>query len=350
MNFNEKVKLLDGSNMFQHLKDFPNQILESIKICSNSPYFPNKHQKFILLGMGGSAIAGDLLQSFFRNSKFNGAEIFTNRNYQLMKSINYETNLIVSSYSGNTEETLEAYSTAKNITNNIIGITSGGKLVELMIRDGFEFIQIPKGLQPREALGYSFFTLLLTLIKSIGNEKDYANMINLLKKLYEFLSKKSLDYSNFEFNQAINLAKAIKNKIVVIYSTEETMFPVALRFKAQIQENSKNLAFCGLIPEMNHNEINSFVHPADLVGKIKMILLKDPNDHPKNKKRIEAVFSVFNKDLETELLESSENEFLFRMFDLIYLLDWTSFYLALENNVDPTPIPVIKKLKEYIQS
>lgn len=350
MNLAEKIALLDSSKMFEHLNAFPNQILQSMEISEKAPFFENDNKKFCLLGMGGSAIAGDLLQSVFRNSNFNYVEIFVNKNYLLMKNIDNQTNVIVSSYSGNTEETIEAYNLAKRYTKNIIGITSGGKLAEMLPSDGFELILIPGGLQPREALGYSFFTLLSVLTRSLGSEYEINQLRTKLNNLVHFLNKKAVEYSNLEANKALELAMDLQGKLLLIYSCEETLYSVALRFKAQLQENAKRLAFANLLPEMNHNEINSFIYPKDLIPRIAVLFLKDINDHPKNQKRIEATHSLLNETIYSKIFQSEELDFLFRMFDLLYFFDWVSFYSAILNGIDPTPIPIINKLKTFIQS
>jgi glucose/mannose-6-phosphate isomerase len=158
-----------------------------------------------------------------------------------------------------------------------------------------------------------------------------------------------MEYSNPEKNSALDFSNTLKGKVILTYACEETLFSVALRFKAQVQENAKNLSFAGAIPEMNHNEINSFLNPPEILNKIKVILLKDRNDHPKNSKRIDAMYMILKEKIQTNILESKEADFLFRMFDLIYFLDWASFYLAIENNTEPTPIPIISELKNYIQ-
>lgn len=350
MNLAEKLESIDTHNMYQHLKDFPEQVLKSIEIAKNSPFFQNNNKRFIIIGMGGSAISGDLLQTYFRNSKFNEIEIFVNRNYLLMKQISPEINFIASSYSGNTEETLSAYSFVKRYSNNIIGIGTGGKLKEQLLSDGYDFINIPSGLQPREALGYSFFPLLLLIVKSVYDHEIFESLINSLNSLANFLKDKSFEYSNLNGNKAIDFAKSLKNKIVIVYAPEETLIPVALRFKAQLQENSKNLAFAGPIPEVCHNEINSFIFPKDLIDRLKVVLLNDVLDHPKNKMRIETIYNLLNKIVEVEIIQSHQEDFLFRLLDLIYFFDWVSFYLAMENNIDPTPISIISELKKRVQS
>ncbi|MCX7908499.1 MAG: bifunctional phosphoglucose/phosphomannose isomerase [Ignavibacteria bacterium] len=348
MSIENRIKILDTKNMFEHLKNFPNQIIESIEIAKSSPSFNNKSNKFFLLGMGGSAIAGDLLQVYFRNSTHNFVEVFVNRNYYLMRYPDRNTNLIVSSYSGNTEETIAAYLSAKNFTNNIIGITSGGRLQEILSYDGFGTILIPGGYQPREALGYSFFTLLIKILNLVSSDKDVEILQNQLHNLYHYLKSKSIEYSTFVNNPALSFAKELYNKIVILYGCEETLFPVAMRIKAQIQENSKNLCFAGQIPETNHNEINSFMFPKDLMNRIKIILLSDPNDHPRNQKRIEVINSLLDNTLDIFVYQSNAEDFLMRMFDIIYFFDWVSYYLAIENEIDPTPIPIVKQLKNRI--
>lgn len=349
MNLEQKIKALDKSNMFLHLKNFPDQIMQSIEIAKKYRGFQNKNKKFVLLGMGGSAIAGDLLQTYFRNSPYNDIELFVNRNYYLLRKVDSNTNVIVSSYSGNTEETLEAYGYAKQFTQNIIGITSGGRLKEILSDDGFPVVEIPSGLQPREALGYSFFTLFLLILKPLLFDYDFQKTIEKLGNLMAFLNEKAEQYSKPQNNDAFDMALKLKDRIPIIYSTEETFFSVALRIKAQIQENAKQLCFIGVVPEMNHNEINSYVFPESMINNIKVLFLKDKNDHPKNKKRIEATKLILSKKIEVEEWESDKKDFLFRLFDAIYFFDWVSFYLAMENGVDPTPIPTIKELKDFMQ-
>lgn len=349
MKIEEKVLKFDKAGMFERLKNFPNQILESINIAEKTSTLKINSKKFVLLGMGGSAIAGDLLQAYFRNSTHADIELFVNRNYHLMRNIDANTNVIASSYSGNTEETLEAYKYAKNHTNNIFGITCGGKLKEMLLQDGFPVVGIPSGFQPREALGFSFFTLLLLILKSYLNEEKYLSLVQHLKRLSNFLTNKSEEYSAFEKSRAYKFAVGLKDKILIIYASEETMLSVAMRIKAQIQENAKNLCFAGYIPEMNHNEINSFMFPKDILKRIKVILLKDKNDHPQNQKRIVATNSILATKVEVEIIESPEEDFLFRIFDIIYFFDWVSFYLAIENEIDPTAIETISELKKHIQ-
>jgi len=345
------IEEIDKSQMYQVLQSFPNQIRYVIENEKTIPFFRNQNTKYVLLGVGGSAIAGDLLQSYLRNSELNFLEILVSRNYLPLYKIDKNTNVIVSSYSGNTEETLEAFRKSKTYTQNILGITSGGVLYDTFKAENFPIILLPQGYQPRVALGFAFFSLLLMVWKSIYGNNNTAPLIEKLLLLECFLQEKSQIYSQLETtNPALNFSNKIYNKISLIYACEETMYPVALRFKAQIQENAKNLAFASAIPEMNHNEINSFNYPSDIIDRIKIILIGDTNDHPKNKKRIDAMYSLLNNEIDIEIFESKESDFLLRMFDMIYFFDWVSYYLAIMNRTDPTPIPMISKLKSHLQS
>ncbi|HOK14585.1 MAG TPA: bifunctional phosphoglucose/phosphomannose isomerase [Candidatus Kapabacteria bacterium] len=351
----DDLRKFDSDSMFQVLLDFPKQISEAIKIIENSETFQKIDYiptKFLILGMGGSAIGGDLLRSFCKSVKgANHLQIIVNRNYEIPAFIDESWFVIASSYSGGTEETIAAYNFAKSRTNNILAITSGGKLEELARKDGYPVINIPSGFMPRCALGYSFFTLLLLLIRMKAIENTIANTIlSNIQTTKELLIEKSKIYSDVSDNNlSISIANKVKGKIPVIYSSENILDVVNLRWRGQIQENSKNLAFGNFLPEMNHNEINSWIEPSSLINQFVFILLRDKDDIPQISKRIEAIKQIF-ADMGNEVIElqSGADSLLERIFDLIYLGDWVSYWLALLNRQDPTPIPLISKMKEIL--
>jgi len=141
-----EIRRIDSLDMFDVIRNFPSQVEDAIKIGRNCSIIQSSEaNRWVIVGIGGSAIAGDLLQTFFRNSQFEQINISVNRNYDMLIKIDYQTNVVISSYSGNTEETLEAYTKVKEKTQRIIGITSGGKLEELLQRDGFPVVKIPDG-------------------------------------------------------------------------------------------------------------------------------------------------------------------------------------------------------------
>lgn len=347
-----EIRRIDALGMFDVIRNFPSQVEDAIKIGRNCPIIqsPDTH-RWVIVGIGGSAIAGDLLQTFFRNSQFEQINISVNRNYNILTEVDYQTNAIISSYSGNTEETLEAYTKIKEKTQRIIGITSGGKLEGMLQRDGFPIIKIPSGYQPRAAIGYSFFSLLLMIFRSTFDNRVPEDIENSLVELIGLLKKSSEKYSSIgEDNSAIIFAQENYGRMFVIYGCEETLYPLALRFRAQLQENAKNFAFSHYIPEMNHNEINSYEFPLDLLNRVVVVLLSDKNDYPRNRIRLEATEKMLSKKVKVLRFRSDKTSFLVRLFDLLYFFDWCSFYLAIQNGVDPTQIPTITQLKTMMQA
>lgn len=348
------VKNLDQSNMLKILKDFPEQIILANQIGEEAPFLSKEvsSNNFILMGMGGSAIGGDLLRSYLNGIGGNKINMSISRGYNLPKYADDTYNFIASSYSGGTEETISSIKEAIELQGNIICITSGGEIENICKNSSLPVINIPGGMMPRCALGLSFFSLLQLFLKTNLISDEVKSVIkSSIDNTIELLKKKSLIYSNIdnEKNYALSIAKMIKNNIAIIYSGNELMDVVNLRWRGQIQENSKALAFGNVFPEMNHNEINSWIYPDDLLKRFVAIYLSDKDYHPKVKARIKAVDNILSEKMDgTVKIESMAPNLLSRMFDILYLGDWVSFYLALLNDEDPTPIPLIMRLKDEL--
>lgn len=351
-NYKELLKI-DSENMFEVLKQFPQQIKDAINIGKNiKQEFKVNTNKIAVLGMGGSAIGGDLLKSYSESTK--GADHLTinvYRKYDIPATIDENTFVIASSYSGGTEETINAFRQALTKTKNIVIITTGGELGKLGKENNIQVINIPPGMMPRCALGYSFFVMLYVLIK-FGFYKSEAieTTEKAIEELHEVMGVKSKIYSNYEMNnQSIDIAEKLEGKIPVIYSSIERMESVNLRWRCQIQENAKNLAFGNYLPEMNHNEINAFSFPASIASHSVIIMLRDIDDNARIKLRFDALKEVLKKNVEDIIEVSGSGKYILtRMFEVIYLGDWVSYYLALLNGINPTPIPLITQLKNIL--
>lgn len=350
-----ELKQIDSQDMYSILKNFPEQVREAVSIGKSASTFIDKleSETFLIAGMGGSAIGGDLVRSY--SAAIPGADhlnITVNRTYKLPRNIDKKTNIILSSYSGGTEETLAAEREAIELSSHLICITTGGSLGEEAAEHGFPKITIPGGMQPRCAIGYSFFPMLYVFINS-GAYKNNAIRITeeSIDELISLLDEKSKLYSNIndEQNPAIALAEALFGTAPVIYSSGERLDTVNLRWRGQFHENAKNFAFGSLLPEMNHNEVNSWANPPDMKNRFSIIFLRDCDDHERVKIRFSALQKLL-KERSAKILsyESNAKTLLARMFDLIYLGDWASFYLSLLNKVDPTPIPFINELKDIL--
>lgn len=340
----------DRSNMFEVLKNFPNQVREAIAIGAQAPYF-HDNSRFPMLvfsGMGGSAIAGDLLRCTLQSYGVDDFAVLVNRGYGLPSGVNGSTAFIASSYSGNTEETLAGYRAAQSKTKRLLCIATGGELKQRAEADNVPVITIPGGLQPRCAVGYSFFPVLMTLLvhNALGQSVSQA-LFQAIHTLPSFLDAKASEYSTPDSsNPAYRLAEQLRGTIPVFYSSPQ-LEAVNLRWRGQIQENAKHLAFGNIIPEMNHNEVNSWVLPNDLLERFSLVFLELPqSSQPRMDIRFQATKNVLRGRSRNLLEIVAEGETLLeQMFALLYLADWTSYWLALMNDQDPTEIADILALK-----
>lgn len=342
----EKIKKIDKSDMLTLISEFPAQCADAVKIGKSfSPPAEYKDfQNIIFAGMGGSAIGADLVRAYLYDEL--SIPIVVNRDYDIPGFVNEKTLCFICSYSGNTEETLEAYLLAKKKKAKIIAITTNGKLAELAEKDGIPFVTIPKGFPPRVALGYSFFPPLLALVNlGIIDKKDSE-----INETVQILNKLKDEMLSVEVKAPENLGKEIARKLVgsipVVYSAGKHFDAVAVRWRGQFAENSKTLCSVNVFPEMNHNEIMGWENPKDVLKKTMVIMLTDKGEHPRVSKRIKITEDIIKK-LGVGVIEvkSQGTGLLARMFSLIYIGDYVSLYLAILNKRDPTPVETITYLK-----
>ncbi len=302
----------------------------------------NEITNILYTGLGGSAISGDLLKNALRDE----LNVFyaVNRNYELPKYVNEKTLLIVSSYSGNTEETIAALQQGIAKKCSIICVTTGGKIEEIAKENNIPVVYMQKGFQPRYALYTSFFTILKVLqqVSLISDKKILVEKsIHLLKIRGEAFLK--------ENNRASIIAGQLKNKLPIIYSTSDFTDSIGLRLKGQLNENSKSHAFHNSFPEMNHNEIVGWETVKDGDVSYAIISIIDVSYNERVKKRYAILNEIFNKtDLPIITVESNESDFLLRLLDMMYLSDCISYYLAIANEKDPAEIDYIHFLKEEL--
>ena len=319
---------IDQSNMLGVIDDFPNQCKDALSVPKGITV-KGEIDSIVVCGMGGSAIGGDLLKTYLSSSKL---PVVVSRDYTVPEFVDESTLVFAVSYSGNTEETLSSYHDAKKKNAKIIAITTGGELSKIADK----VIKIPAGLQPRAAIGYLFFPMAGILYNS--NIVDVKN--NDLNEMLALLNDKESIKT-----KAQELSKKIQGKTPIIYSSE-LLRPVAYRWQTQINENAKYPAFHSAFSEMNHNEINAF--SAMDRSRFTAILLKDINDHPRIKKRMEICRQVMERKVDVHEVEVKGSSLLARMFSTIYLGDYTSYYLAMRERVDPTPVQVIEWLKKQL--
>lgn len=338
------LREFDKQNMYEKIVGFHKQIIAGIEIGTGADLAGLQNGSFkniILAGMGGSAIGGDLLKSLLQNDLT--MPFFVVRNYDLPAFADGNSLVICSSYSGNTEETLSAFQAALDRKCKILCITTGGELSRRAKRSGLPVVTIPSGFVPRAALGYSLAPLLIILGR-LGFCPDYSGP---LERCAEDLEKWG---NQFQFesgsNGAFDLARRLAGKIVIIYSGPELLDAVAYRFKGQICENAKQLAFSNIFPEFNHNELVGWGLSAAYMDKLAVIILHDRDDHKQVVRRMDIIKQILaEKKVEIIDLNTKGDSPLCRMFSVIQLADYTSYYMALLNKIDPTPVDVIDYLK-----
>lgn len=344
------LRRLDASRMALLLSRFSEQVADAVRIgeaFEPPPSLKGNFDQVVFVGMGGSAIGGDVIRSLAaRSASF---PISISRHYALPPFVNSKALCIFSSYSGNTEETLSAFQQAVRRGFRCLAITSGGTLTRLSERHSVPWIQIPKGLPPRAALGYSVFPILRFLAKLKRCPWDASGIretVSLLRRLSEKRYGPSVP---FRTNPAKQMAQLLYGRWVVIYAGTELLDSAALRFRNQIEENAKAMASHHFFPEMSHNEILGWQFPAKLIPKTACVFLRDSGDHPRIQFRIE-----FTRDLLRERgvplgeIRSQGKSPLAKIFSTIHEGDWVSFYLALLYGVDPTPVPIIETLKREL--
>ncbi|MFA6610041.1 MAG: bifunctional phosphoglucose/phosphomannose isomerase, partial [Candidatus Omnitrophota bacterium] len=254
-----------------------------------------------------------------------------------------------SSYSGNTEETLSAYKDASARSAKIIVITSGGKLRKAANSDGVPVVHIPGGLPPRCAFMFSFFPILITLSK-LGMVKDERRDISRLISFLKGIRRTHLGRDiGIRKNTAKAIASVLYGKFPVLYGGQDHMDSAATRWRGQFAENAKTLASTHLFPEMDHNEIMGWEHPKRLLKDFVAVILRDKSDHPRVSKRMDVTKKIIEKQgVEVIEVYSMGKDLLSRIFSLIFIGDLVSYYLAMMNKVDPTPVEKIEYLKKEL--
>jgi len=320
--------------MRQHILDFPQQFEKGLELARQIK-IEGEFEKAIVSGMGGSAWPADILSAWL------DLPIRVNRNYQLPDS--KKDLAIFSSYSGNTEEPLAAYQESLKKGLPTAAVTSGGQLKELCQQNGTPLVEIPTGLVPRMATGYIFTALYSILAKSGLTDDRSSEILEMAKNLKPAEQE----------NQGQNLAQKLKGKIPIIYVSDKLKV-LGYIWKIKFNENSNSPAFTHYFPELNHNELEGMAHEKECQFHNQPIfhclILKDPTDQPKIKKRMDLTAEILNESgLPTEIIDLTGQSLLEKIFSSIILADWASYYLAQEYGTDPFAEETIEEFKKKMK-
>ena len=343
----EKINEVDKSGMLSVVAETPEMLLKAYD-RSQKTSLPKlkKIKQVVIAGMGGSAIAGDIVAGLLLDKA--QVPVYVNRDYGIPSFVGSETLFFALSYSGDTEETLSAVKEAARAKAKIVCVASGGKLKELAESKLYPLYLIPSGYQPRAALPYLLVPVLrgleeLGIISSFQEELNKA--VGTLQKLRgEYGASKPL-----RGNPVKQLAKKLLGKIPLIFAGQRSAAAAGLRLKTQFNENSKVTALFNVFPELNHNEIVNLSVLNRSEHNFSLIFLRDEGDHERTKKRMEITKSLIGMQLGgVSEIWSSGKAAMERNLSLIYFGDFLSVYLAFLQGIDPTPVEVIARLKKEL--
>jgi glucose/mannose-6-phosphate isomerase len=337
----DRIKRLDKSDMLGTVASLPGQLREGLEIGAQAwkGLLNSGPEEIVVAGMGGSAIGGDIVRAYLTDG--GSRPVFVSRDYTLPGFVGRDSLVVVSSYSGNTEEALSSFEDAARRGARIACITAGGRLLERSRELGAPVAVIPPGLPPRGALGYSVAPLL-ALVWAVGfDERDRGGFEECLDVLNSLIRR----YSDLgEGNEAIVLARKLSGRVPLVYCSNR-IDAVGVRWKGQLSENSKKLAYTSVLSEMNHNEIMGWENEDDSM-KPGVIFIRWEGDNRQMVKRFDFMRGLI--DAKGALLGEYVGEgkgILAQMFSLIVLGDYVSVYLALLRGLDPTPVGTIEQLK-----
>ncbi|KUG03848.1 glucose-6-phosphate isomerase, archaeal ii / mannose-6-phosphate isomerase, archaeal [hydrocarbon metagenome] len=338
---------LSIEKMMGYLYELPEQFQNSLALKFDFiEQYKRNYRNIVVTGLGGSAIGGDILRNYA--AKKASIPVIVNRDYHLPAFVGTETLVFAVSYSGNTEETLEAYQEAVKRGAAVIVLSSGGKISEYAHQDNKAVIQVPTGFVPRAAVAWLFAPVALVLGQMgilPGVEQEIKETAAVLKQMRDSL----IPTVDVPVNMARVIAGKTRDNIPVIWGTTGVSEVAAQRWKAQINENAKSPAYYNIFPELNHNEIVGFEVPREILQRQVYIILRDDGDYERIKKRIDISKNIIKDQVKNIIEVHSRGEsYLARVFSLIYVGDYASVYLALDYGINPTPVKMIDYLKEQL--
>jgi glucose/mannose-6-phosphate isomerase len=339
---------LDPDGMLVRIKELPvqcRQAWQSIMNFSLSGDYRNVN-KVVILGMGGSAIGGDLVRTLVQvESK---VPVIIYRDYGLPAFVDENTLLIASSYSGNTEETLSGFEASLKTGAKKIVMTTGGKLAEMAAANNIPVFKIEYRAQPRAALGHSFLPTL-GVMQKLGFIKDKSADVKEAAQVLEKISARLDEKSIIKSNQAKQIAQRLYGCLAVVYGAGIAA-EAAHRWKTQINENGKAWSFYEIFPELNHNATVGYPMPKEVAAKIKVVLLRSPTFNRRINLRYDVTCELLKQaGIAYEFVDGEGQSLLSQMMSLVMTGDFVSYYLAILYNVDPSPVKVISYLKGRLE-
>lgn len=324
--------------MNERIAAFPDQMLEAVSIGDRADLkvLPREVRTIVVTGLGGSGIGGTIFSQICEKDL--RVPLIVNKDYFLPSFVNENTLVIVSSYSGNTEESVQAMEMAIKKGAMISCISSGGLISEIARKNACDLITIPGGNPPRSCFGYSIIQLFYLLSAySLIPSNCRGELISTANNLKKSAARIQED--------ARAIAEKLISKLTVIYS-ESTYEGAAIRLRQQINENGKMLCWHHVFPEMNHNELVGWTEKQK---DLAVLFLRTSDDYYRSAKRMDICKKIISGYCDTILdIQALGDSRLERTFYLVHLGDWISWYLSEIKGIDATEVRVIDFLKNEL--
>ena len=340
---------LDPSDLRERIRAFPDHC-ETAWLKSQACSLPvdwTGFNKVVIGGMGGSAIAGDLASDLLALEP--NVPILVVRDRDFPFAVDEGTLFIACSYSGNTEETLSLFERAIKSPARVLAICGGRTLADKARNAGVPLLTIEIDTEPRTAVGYNLMLLLGVLwrlgLSNIAEEDVYKGVESVTRERANLMEDVPADV-----NPAKRLALELRSKLILIYGSG-FFSAVARRWKTQFNENAKTWAFCESIPEVLHNSVEAYCSPSISLDGMMALLLQPSISDGGHDRHHRVVSELMNRNnIPHRILSGGDDAPLAQLLGMLLLGDYASYYLALLNEVDPSPNPSITVAKELLSN
>lgn len=344
----QKIQEHDKGKIFEAIGAQPDQLRRNYADAMQQDITPDEGvgiANIVLCGMGGSALSANILKNWLYDNLVVPFEVV--RGYNLPDYVNPDSLVIISSYSGNTEETLACYREAMGQSARIVVLSAGGELAKLAKENGQNLLELPSPNQPRLAVFASLKALACVFedMRLVATTDLRGQLINSADYLDEI--KFAMSPDNDTNNKAMEIAEKVAGKMAVIYAGS-SLGSAAYKWKINLNENGKQLAFYNTYPELNHNEFQGWLFPAD--KPLVSIQLESDLDDERMKKRIATTTQILSTHgFEPIVVKAEGQTFIDQLLGTILLGDYVSAYVGILNGVDPTSVELIEKLKKELK-
>jgi glucose/mannose-6-phosphate isomerase len=344
--------VVDSLGFGEALVGLPEQLAAAHEVAGRVPAsaLPDAaaFDRIVTLGMGGSGIAGNIVQAV--GTATLPVPVTVLKHYRTPAFVNDRTLAFALSYSGDTEETVEMARGAVAAGATLVAISRGGALAQLAQESGSLHVPCPDDiLMPRLALGALVAPLVVVLFRMGMMPEAHAGLLRAQEQLARRRDQCRPSVEG-ERNAARELARKIGRTIPIVYGSGGLGGVAAMRWKQSMNENAKAPAFWNEYPELDHNEVCGWGQHGDVTRQVfTLVELRHGLEHPRLEARAVATRELIEEALVQVLGVEAEGEGrLAQLLDLIYMGDWTSYYVALDNDVDPGPIDAITQLKSSL--